>query len=75
LGSAALLTLPLLARSIFDLCVGGSKSVRDSVGITDQANSEEVLLFLTTGIFFDLIPFLAQLASLVLMNSMQKIIA
>lgn len=33
--AAFVLTIPLLIRSIFDLCIGTNESVRDTVGVTD----------------------------------------
>ena len=57
--ATSVLTIPLFVRAIFDLIIGTNESVRDSIGVTDQAASEHITLFLTCGIFLDFIPFVA----------------
>lgn len=64
--AAAVVTLPLFSRAIMDLCIGTIDDVRNNVGVTDQAAPEHISLFLTAGIFLDLIPFVAQLSSLIM---------
>ena len=73
--ATCVVTVPLFARSIFDLCIGSDESVRDSVGVTDQAAGEHITLFLTCGIFLDFVPFMAQLASLYIMNRIEHVVS
>jgi len=68
------LTLPIFVRSIFDLCIGLSQDARTNVGITDEVHSKEIFLFLITGIFFDYIPLIVQLASLIFMEGIEQVV-